>query len=89
LLEADERSRQRTGSGPGPVTGGAAAGLDWPMHDGLAPPERNGPSDTSNAPGPRSSVEGRGPLSFFFSFFPLLYSIYLFFHRNTKPVQRL
>jgi hypothetical protein len=65
LLETDERSRQRAGSGT--VTGGGAgAGLDWPMHDGLPAPERSGPS---GAGGPRSSVEGPGPLSFFFFLF--------------------
>jgi hypothetical protein len=55
LLEADERSRQRSGSGS--VTGGPGAGLDWPMHEGLAPPDRSGPSGDS---GPRGSLEGPG-----------------------------
>ena len=55
LLEAGERSRQRPGSGP--VTGGPGAGLDWPMHGGLAPPDRSGPSGPG---GPRGSLEGPG-----------------------------
>ena len=55
LLEADERSRQRPGSGT--VTGGSGAGLDWPMHEGLAPPDR---SVSSGSGGPRGSLEGPG-----------------------------
>ena len=55
LLEADERSRQRPASGT--VTGGSGAGLDWPMHEGLAPPDRTGPSA---AGGSRGSLEGPG-----------------------------
>ena len=84
LLEADERSRQRagTGTGTGTGTGGAGAVLDWPMTDGLAPPERNGPSGAS---GPRNSVEGPGPLSFFF-FLPFLYLIYLSQESRTRPM---
>lgn len=52
LLEAD-RSRQRTGSAT--ATGGPGAGLDWPMHEGLASSDRSGPS---GAGGPRGSLEG-------------------------------
>ena len=55
LLEADERSRQRAGSGT--VSGGSGAGLDWPMHEGLASSDRSGPSGAS---GPRGSLEGPG-----------------------------
>ena len=68
LLEADERSRQRSGSGT--VTGGPGAGLDWPMHEGLAPPDRSGPS---GAGGPRGSLEGPGNiLSFSFTLSSLI-----------------
>ena len=55
LLKADERSRQRAGSGT--VSGGSGAGLDWPMHEGLASSDRSGPSGAS---GPRGSLEGPG-----------------------------
>ena len=48
LLDADERSRQRTGAG----TGGT--GLDWPMHEGLS---RGG---TGSGPTGRGSLDGPG-----------------------------
>ena len=64
LLEA-ERSRQRTGSET--VTGGPGPGLDWPMHEGLAPPDRSGPSGAGG--GPRGSLEGPGKHLTFLAFF--------------------
>jgi hypothetical protein len=83
LLEADERSRQRPGSGA--VTGGPGAGLDWPMHEGLGPPDRSGPS---GAGGPRGSLEGPGTILAFS--FTLLCSIFLLhYYRNVKSAQRL
>ena len=80
LLEADERSRQRTGSGT--VTGGSGAGLDWPMHEGLASSDRSGPSVAS---GPRGSLEGPGKKIFkLFSFTLLLLKISCFIITGTS-----
>ena len=60
LLEAEGRSRQRSGSGT--VTAGPGVGLDWPMHEGLTPPDRSGPSGQSGPVGPRGSLEGPGDI---------------------------